>query len=163
MALTKQKKVDIVAKLNAALKDVQSVVFVHFKGLSVAHTSAMRKELRKRDVGYVVAKKTLMRRALSELKTEGVIPELPGEVALAYGVDPVVPASSIAEFAKTHAENLTIVGGIFEGRYMSQSEMQTIASIPPMQVLRGMFVNVINSPIAGFVIALDAIAKKKSA
>lgn len=163
MALTKQKKVDIVAKLSSALKDVQSVVFVHFKGLSVADTSAMRKELRKRDVGYTVAKKTLMRRALSSLKTEGEMPELPGEVAIVYGVDPVVPASSIAEFAKQHTDSLAIVGGIFEGRYMSQSEMRTIASIPPMQVLRGMFVNVINSPIAGFVIALDAIAKKKSA
>ena len=44
----------------------------------------------------------------------------------------------------------------------NQNEMIEIASIPPLQVLRGMFVNVINSPIQGFVIALDAIASKKS-
>jgi len=163
MALTKEKKVAIVDKLGAALKDAQSVVFVHFKGLSVANTNAMRKELRKRGVGYTVAKKTLMRRAIAEIKPEGTEPELQGEVAIAYGVDPVVPASSIAEFAKEHADNLAIVGGIFEGRYMSQSEMRTIASIPPMQTLRGMFVNVINSPIAGLVVALNAVAEKRSA
>ena len=163
MALTKQKKVEIVDKLGAAIKDAQSLVFVHFKGLSVADTSAMRRELRKRGVGYTVAKKTLMRRAIAGIAPSGTEPELTGEVAVAYGADPVVPASSIAEFAKEHTDKLSIVGGIFEGRYMSQGEMRTIASIPPMQVLRGMFVNVINSPIAGFVVALDAIAKKRSA
>ena len=41
--------------------------------------------------------------------------------------------------------------------------MNAIATIPPVPVLRGMFVNVINSPIQGFVIALDQIREKKSA
>lgn len=162
MALTKQKKEEIVGKLSEALKDAQSVVFVHFKGLTVADTSAMRKELRNREVGYSVAKKTLMRRALSDLKVEGEMPELEGEIAVAYGADPVAPASGVAQFAKEHKDNLSIVGGIFEGRYMNQEEMQTIAAIPPMQTLRGMFVNVINSPIAGLAIALNAIAEKSA-
>lgn len=162
MALTKQKKVDILAKIGKVLKGAQSVVFVHFKGLSVADANAMRRELRKRDIGYTVAKKTLMRRAIAELKPEGSLPELHGEVAIAYGADPITPASSIAEFAKEYTGRLTIVGGIFEGRYMNQSEMNTIAAIPPLQTLRGMLVNIINSPIAGLAIALDAIAQKKS-
>lgn len=162
MALTKEKKGEIVAKLNEALKDAKSVVFVHFKGLTVADTSAMRKELRSRSVGYMVAKKTLMRRALGQLTVEGEMPKIDGEIALAYGVDPIASASGIAEFAKKHKDSLSIVGGIFEGRYQSQSEMEVIASIPGMQVLRGMFVNVINSPIAGLVVALHAIAEKKS-
>lgn len=161
MAITKAQKKEIIEKLQTALKDAQSAVFVHFKRLPVAETNAMRKELRARAVGYAVAKKTLLRQALSDLKVTGEMPELEGEIALAYGVDPVAPASSIAEFAKKHAEQLSIVGGIFEGRYQSKAEMEVIASIPPMQTLRGMFVNIINSPIAGLAVALNAIAQKK--
>jgi hypothetical protein len=41
--------------------------------------------------------------------------------------------------------------------------MVAIATIPPIGVLRGMFVNVINSPRQGFVMALDQIAKQKGA
>lgn len=163
MTITKAKKVSIAKKLTDAFKGVQSIVFVHFKGLPVFETNAMRKELRARAVGYTVAKKTLVKRALGELSLEGEMPPLDGEIALAYGEDPVVPASSILEFAKKHKEQLSIVGGVFEGRYQSKVEMEVIASIPPMQTLRGMFVNVLNAPIAGVVVALKAIADKKSA
>ena len=58
---------------------------------------------------------------------------------------------------------ITVVGGVFDGKYMTAAEMQAIAEIPEPQVLRGMFVNVINSPIQGMVIALSKIAEKKSA
>lgn len=162
MTITKTKKVSIAKKLTDAFKNVQSIVFVHFKGLPVFETNAMRKELRARSVGYTVAKKTLVKRALNELSLKGEMPPLEGEIALAYGEDPVTPASSILEFAKKYKEQLSIVGGVFEGRYQNKMEMEVIASIPPMQTLRGMFVNVLNSPIAGLVVALKAIADKKA-
>jgi large subunit ribosomal protein L10 len=84
MAITKAKKVEIVEKITDALKDAASVVFVHFKGLSVADTTAMRRTLRDQGVGYFVAKKTLIRRALAEKGYQGTIPDLPGEIALAW-------------------------------------------------------------------------------
>ncbi|HEY4489405.1 MAG TPA: 50S ribosomal protein L10, partial [Candidatus Paceibacterota bacterium] len=60
-------------------------------------------------------------------------------------------------------DTLSIMGGVFEGGFLSASEMNSIATIPPVLVLRGMFVNVINSPIQSMAIALNAIATKKSA
>ena len=56
---------------------------------------------------------------------------------------------------------LALVGGMFEGAFLTAEKMIAIATIPPMGVLRGMFVNVINSPIQGLVMALDQISKKK--
>jgi hypothetical protein len=44
---------------------------------------------------------------------------------------------------------------------MSASEMLGIATIPPLQTLRGMFVNIINSPIQRFAVVLDQIAASK--
>ena len=55
------------------------------------------------------------------------------------------------------------MGGIFEGRFMDAAEMNEVATIPPVDVLRGMFANVINSPIQGLVVALNGIAEKKGA
>ena len=51
MAITKQKKEEITAKIADAVKDAVSVVFIHFKGLSVKDTSEMRKQLREGGVG----------------------------------------------------------------------------------------------------------------
>ena len=161
MAITKAKKQDILAKLETVRDSSESIVFVHYKGLTVANTTAMRKELREKGVGYFVAKKTLMKKAFGTSFT-GEMPNLDGEIAVAFSTDAIAPAQSIKEFSGKFKDNLAIVGGVFQGVFKSKEEMVEIASIPPLQVLRGMFVNVINSPIQGLVISLDAIAAKKS-
>ena len=161
MALTRDKKIEIVTKLKDIIKNSQSVVFVNFHGLSVPDTVEMRRGLRDRSIGYFVAKKTLVRRALSDSKIKGESPELPGELALSYGDDPVGPASGIAEFVKKYKDSITILGGIFEGGYKNKEEMTTIAEIPPLPTLYGQFVNIINSPIQGLVLALSEVANSK--
>jgi large subunit ribosomal protein L10 len=164
MAITKQKKVDIVAKLTDALAEAVSVVFVRFHKIGVAETSAMRKALRAEGVKYFVAKKTLIRRALEAKGYTGAIPDLPGEIAIAWGTDDsTLPPRSIYGHAKKLKDALAIVGGVFDGSYFDASQMTAIATIPPVPVLRGMFVNVINSPIQGLVIALDKIRETKTA
>lgn len=163
MAITKAKKVDISRKVGDSIKDAASVVFVHFKGLSVADTSAMRKNLKSEGVGYYVAKKTLLKRVLAEQGYGGTLPELTGEIAIAWSNDDATAAArNVYEHGKKHKGALSIVGGVFENAYLDAAGMNAIATIPPVPVLRGMFVNVINSPIQGLVIALDQIREKKS-
>lgn len=161
MAISKEKKVTISAKLDEAVKDAETLVFVGFKGLGGNDTTAMRKALRGQGVGYFVAKKTLMKRAFDSASFDGSFPELEGEVAIAYSTDAIAPAQGVREFEKQHKEEISILGGVFQGVYKTKEEMTEIASIPPLPVLRGMFVNVINSPIQGLVLGLNAIADKK--
>jgi len=164
MAITKQKKADILSTVTGALSNATSVVFVKFGGLSVKDTSAMRKALKAEGTSYYVAKKTIMRRALAEKGYEGTMPELPGEIAIAWSsTDATAPARAIYETGKKHKGALSIVGGVFEGAFADAAQMTAIATIPPVPVLRGMFVNVLNSPIQGLVIALDKIREKKAA
>lgn len=163
MAITKEKKKAISEKLEGIVKESKTMVFVGFKGLPVAETTSMRKELREQGVGYFVAKKTLIDRALKGGSFEGEVPELPGEVAVAYSTDAIAPAQGVRAFEKQYTEQISILGGVFADAYKTKEEMTEIASIPPLPVLRGMFVNVINSPIQGLVLSLNAIADKKSA
>ena len=161
MALTRQQKGEAIEKMKQIFKDSVSTVFVHFKGLSVSDSNEMRGALRGEGVQYSVVKKSLAKRALAESGVEGTVPELPGELAVAYGDDLVAPARLINESAKKNKDQLSIMGGIFEGRFMNQEEMTAIAAIPPMPVLYGQFVNLISSPIQGLVMALGQIAEKK--
>ncbi len=162
MALSKNKKKEVIEKLEGAIKDAKSVVFVNFHGLKVGDTTQFRRKLRAEGVGFFVSKKTLTKRALDTKKYEGIMPELLGEVGIAYSTDLIAPAREVYEFQKKFKDNLSILGGVFETKYMNKEEMMAIALIPSIQTLRGMFVNVINSPIQGFVVALSEIAKKKA-
>lgn len=162
MPITLDKKKSLVAGLDKALKGANSVVFVKFDKLTVADGNELRRSLQKEEVGYQVAKKTLLKRALSGHSIEGSIPEIPGQVAIAYSTDLLAGPREVFEFQKKHKENISIVGGVFEGKYMNADEMMSIATIPPLQTLRGMFVNLINSPIQRFAVAMNAIAEKRA-
>lgn len=162
MAITKEKKTTILAKLDDIKSKADSIVFVNFQGMAVQDSTAMRASMRENGVGYFVAKKTLIKRSFDGA-FEGEMPQLDGEIAVAYSTDAIAPAQNVKEWAGKFKDNLAIVGGVFQGTYKNQEEMTEIASIPPLPVLRGMFVNVINSPIQGLVLGLNAIAEKKSA
>lgn len=162
MAISRTKKEEIVAKLEQIKADAATIVFVRFNGLSVVESNAMRRELEAAGVGYFVAKKTLLARVFSGA-FEGTYPELEGEIAVAYSTDQIAPAQNLKTFAKKYKDRITLVAGIFEGAFQDQAMMEEIASIPSMLELRGMFVNVINSPIQGLAVALDQIAEKKNA
>lgn len=162
MAITKEKKQLILKKLEDIKNGSDSIVFVNFKGVSVKDTTVMRRTLRDAGVDYFVAKKTLIKRAFDKA-FEGEMPQLEGEIAVAYSTDAILPAQKVKEFASKFKETVAIVGGVFQGVYKTKEEMNEIASIPALPVLRGMFVNVINAPIQGLVLGLHAIAEKRSA
>ena len=162
MAITKAKKQEIAQKLDAAL-DSATAVFVQFKELGVEDNNVLRKTLKQNDSDYFVAKKTLLKRSMDASKASGTQPELgEGMVAVAFGTDPMAPAREIFEFGKDHKGKMTIMGGIFDGAFKSQSEMMEIATIPGLDTLRGMFANVINSPLQRFAVVLNQVAEKKA-
>ena len=165
MAITKQKKAEILASLGDAVKRTASGIFISFKGLTVAEVNELRAELKKDAVKYQVVKKTLLKRALADKGLSGDEPALPGEVAFAYlteGEDLTAPARGLQVFVKKFKEKLAFLGGFVNGAYLSLDETKAFAAIPPTPVLRGMFVNVINSPIQRFAIAMSEVAKTKN-
>ena len=167
MAKTRQQKESIIDRVRDEAGAAASSVFVHFTGIKVADEQKLRAKLKQEGISYFVAKKSLIGKALGDAGITGTLPAMEGEVAIAYNDaagDPTATARGIAAIGKeVGVEKFSIQGGVFEGRFLDKAEMNEIANIPPMQVLRGMFVNVINSPIQGFVVALNAIAEKRGA
>jgi len=161
MAIDKERKIEVIKKIEEIIAKGKSLVFVNFHGLTVAGINNLRRNLQTKGMGYYVAKKTLIRRAFAGAKIEGELPELGGEVAIAWGDDDLAPVKEIYDWHKKNQDVIKIIGGVFEGAFAPAEKMLTLAKIPSREVLLGQFVNIINSPIQGLVIALDAIAKKK--
>ena len=163
MAITRERKEELLGKAKDIFSNRATTVFVHAQGLSAKDTSAMRHAMKQEGVGYTVIKKTLVAKALDEATVSGERPPMEGELSLAYGDDLIAPARLVKEHAKKHKEQVHIVGGIFDGVYMDQSQMAEIANIPGLHDLRGMFVNIINTPIQQLASGLNAIAEKREA
>jgi len=160
MAITRQKKEEVVAKLQGAIAQAKTLVFANFKGMTVAEQNEMRKALRVENIGYTVAKKSLMRRALADAKYAGEVPVLEGEVGIAYGEDELAPARELAVFVQKFPEHFAFAGGVFGGKFVTKEEITSIAAIPGIDALRAQFVQLINSPRQRFAVVLNAKAEK---
>ena len=102
-----------------------------------------------------------MKRALDTKGIAGTMPEIEGEVAVAYATDMLSPAREVFAFSKGKVTP-KIIGGVFEGAYVDQAKMLSIATIPPREVLLAQIANLLNSPIQRLAIALNQIAEKKA-
>src|SRR3989344_6061660 len=157
--LQKSKKAEMVNELEGAIKASESLVFVNFHGMKVSDETVLRRDLRNQGVGYKVSRKTLLARALTG-KAEGEVPELPGEVAIAYSKDGTAAPREIYNFQKTHKGMLNILGGIFSGKFVSGAFMTEIATIPGKEVLLSKLAFLLKSPMQRFALALNEVAKK---
>lgn len=162
MAITKEKKVEILAKLKDEVVKAKTIVFVHFKGLPVAEANNLRQTLRGSATKFLVAKKTLIKKALAGAGLAGELPALDGEVALAYGDEPLSPPKGVYEYEQKTQGQVKILGGIYEGEFRDAAMMITLAQIPSREVLLGQLVGLLQSPVRGLAVALSEIAKQKS-
>ena len=165
--LKRAKKEEIVKGLKGAIKDSKSVVFVNFHGMNVADETLLRRDLGSENVNYKVSRKTLLVKAL-EGTAEGEIPTLPGEVAIAYlpagkagSTDQLASARRVHNFGTSHKGILSILGGIFEGKFIGAERMIEIATIPSKEVLLSKLAYLMKSPLQRFAVALSEVAKGK--
>lgn len=163
MAITKAKKTEILEKLNKGLKGAETIAFVKFDKLTVKDATQLRRELRNAGVSYYVAKKTLIKRALGELGVTGDMPSLDGELAVAWSTDAVAPAKGIFEFAKTHKEQMALLGGVYQGAYLSKDEVTRLATIPSREGLYTQFVGMLQATYGNTVRVLNERQKQMAA
>lgn len=158
-----EQKAKIVADLSADFKAAQSMVFVEYRGLTVAQDTEMRAEMRKAGVKYQVIKNTLSGRALDLIGVDGLDSVLTGPTAIAFSKDEITaPAKVVKTFADKY-DLFKIKGGVLEGKVIDEADVRTIAAIPSKEVLYGQVVFTLLAPITGLAVALNAICEKGEA
>lgn len=162
MSKNLEVKKQVVSEIKEKFEKAQSVIIVKYSGLTVENATALRAQFRANDVDYCVLKNTLVRRALEELKIEGLDEILNGPSAFAFGMsDPVSPAKVLNDFiTKTKTEALEIKAGLLGSELMTDAQIKALATMPSREVLLARLLGSLQSSIAGFVRVLDAIAKK---
>jgi len=175
MAISRSKKEEVLNILIESFGSAKSVIFAKNKGLTVADSSNLRTTLREENVTFVVAKKTLFKKAAETNGVEGFdLSVLDGAVGAAISSeDEVVGAKAIATFAKKNP-NLELVAGIVDGEFLGTKEIVSLSKLPSkeelyaqmlgsMQAPLSNFVGIGNNLISGFVRCLDQVAEQKDA
>jgi len=160
MAKTRDQKKETLEKLAAKLDNAKAVVFATFDKLKVKDNEDLRKKCREQKVDYEVIKKTLLKKALTDKKIEGIeVDSFERGIAVASSQeDEVMPAKILHEFAKDN-EALELKSGVLatnEGLdVMDEERIKSLAQIPAKPELLGKMVGSIKAPISGFVNVLQ--------
>ena len=159
MAKVELKK-PIVAEISENIKDAQSVVLVHYSGITVEADTALRKELREAGITYKVYKNTMMNFAVEGTQFEGLKDyfEGPSAIAICYD-DPTVAAGILSKYMKT-AKTLEFKAGVIEGTCYDAKGMVAVADIPSREVLLSRLLGSFQGPMASFARVIKAIADK---
>jgi large subunit ribosomal protein L10 len=160
MAITKEKKEQLISELSEKLRTSKSVVFTDYRGLTVEELEDLRNKLREQGIEFKVIKNTLFRIAVKEAGItidESIIKGHP--VAVAFSLDDeVTPAKISYEFANKN-EKLGIIGGILEGKGINDIMIKSLAKLPSREELYGKIVGSLASPLSGLVNVLSGNAR----
>ena len=162
MSANLELKKELVEQIKSELKEAKSIVFVDYRGITVAEDTAMRKEFRENGVTYKVFKNRLLTRALDSLGITGYDPKMfEGTTAVAFGSDEIAPAKIFCKHQKD-LKKMAVKFGIVDGQIMDQAQMEALAAIPSKEILIAMLLGTLNAPVAGLARALNAIAEKQN-
>lgn len=147
--MLKQDKERIVEELTERLRGTQTLIVADYRGLTMKEIDALRTRLLEHGARLTVVKNTLTRRAAEAAGADAVLALLDGPTAIAFlesDGDPVAVARALADSAR-ETKVLEIRGGILDGRAITQDEVKSLATLPPLEVLRGQVLGAMTAPL----------------
>ncbi len=130
-------------------------VLTEYRGLSVSDLQDLRGRLRPFGVEYVIAKNTLARFAAERTGRTGIVSDLVGPTAIAFGSDPVATAKALRDYMRVNRTFL-LKSALLGDRRIDSKEVEQLASLPPPEQLRGQVFGMIVSPLQRTVSILSA-------
>jgi large subunit ribosomal protein L10 len=156
--MQKSDKERVVAELTERLRTSETLIVADYRGLTNAQIDGLRSKLLEHGARFAVVKNTLTRRAAEAAGADVLLALLEGPSAIAFvesGGDAVAVAKALSD-ASTSTKVLAIRGGVLEGKSLTAAEVESLAKLPPADVIRAQLVGAIISPLTTVVALLTA-------
>jgi len=156
--MKKEQKEKVVDELTARLKAADTLLVADYRGLTMPPIDNLRTRLLDSGARFTVVKNTLTRRAAEAAGADALLTLLDGPSAIAFleaDGDMVAAAKALADSAR-ETNVLEIRGGVLQGRAMTATEVETLAKLPPEDVLRGQVLGAIVAPLTALAGLLNA-------
>lgn len=158
-----KKAVELKEVQDTIAADIQAVVVVENKGMTVKQVEALRRGAKEDNAMYKVSKNSLSKIALTGTKFAGIVDMFKGPTALILSKDILAAARVAQKFASTSNDKLVILGGSDGNKVLDKKEVVFYASLPSLDALRGKLVGILQAPAAQLARVVNAYATKDAA
>ena len=156
--MDKSEKEGVVAELTERLRTSETLIVADYRGLTNSEIDGLRSKLIEHGARFAVVKNTLTRRAAEAAGADALLALLQGPSAIAFveaDGDPVAVAKALGDTAR-ETKVLAIRGGVLQGASMSAEQVESLAKLPPAEVLRAQLLGTIISPLTTVVALVSA-------
>jgi large subunit ribosomal protein L10 len=163
LALSKEKKNEVVEQYKDWLGNSQAVILTEYTGASMKQIDNIRAQVRESGGEFHVIKNTLAKLAFEASGFE--IPEgmLVNSTAASFAfTDPAATAKALSEASKG-LEAVKIKGGFMGAEALNISQVKALADLPPLPVVRGQLLGVLQAPAGKLVRTLAEPARSLAA
>jgi large subunit ribosomal protein L10 len=154
----KEDKERVVAELTERLRTTETLLVADYRGLTMPQIDDLRSKLIEHGARFSVVKNTLTRRAAEAAGSDALLAMLEGPTAIAFlesDGDPVAVAKALVDAARD-TRVLEVRGGLLEGRPIEAGEIESLAKLPPVDVLRSQVLAAITAPLTAIVALFTA-------
>jgi large subunit ribosomal protein L10 len=151
--MNKTEKERVVAELTERLRTSETLLVADYRGLTNKQVEELRGKLLAAGARFAVVKNTLTRRAAEAAGVDALLALLDGPTAIAFleaDGDPVAVAKALGDSARD-TKVLAIRGGIMQGGTVSAEQVEELAKLPPIDVLRGQVLGAVTAPLTSIV------------
>lgn len=145
----KDEKERVVAELTERLRTAEALIVADYRGLTMPQIDGLRGKMLENGARMSVVKNTLTRRAAEAAGADALLALLQGPSAIAF-VESEGDAAAVAKALSDSAREtriLVIRGGVMRGRQVSDADIEALAKLPPLDVLRGQVLGIIIAPL----------------
>jgi len=156
--MQKADKEKVIVELTDRLKSADALIVADYRGLTNSQLASLRVELLNHGAKLSVVKNTLTRRAAEAAGADALLALLEGPTAIAFveaDGNPVAVAKALTDAAK-ETKILTLRGGVLSGNPISGPDIESLAKLPPLDVLKAQLVGVIVAPLSQLAAVLNA-------
>ena len=157
-----QEKIDIVEKSTKRFKNASGIYLTRYTGMNVEQATKLRESCRDMNVEYSITKNNLIKIAAKNAGYDGVFDQmLKGQISISTAVDdPIAPARIIKKFNKEYDDVLEVVGLYVDGELYGADKYKSLANLPSREEMIAKFASMINQPMTGLALVLNATMTK---
>lgn len=146
MAVSKERKQEVLSGYDEWLKKSQAVILVEYTGAKMKDLDGIRAKVRESGGEFHVLKNTLARRAFAANGMELPKDYLVKSTAVSFAfTDPASTAKALTEAMKGK-DFVKVKGGFMSGQALSAAQVKALSDMPPLPVLRAQLLGVLQAP-----------------
>lgn len=154
--MNRTEKAQAISELNEGIGNATNAFLMSFKGITVPQVTELRRQVREAGSEYLVVKNTLALIAVKDSPLVALKDQFSGETAVAFNkTDAVVLAKALTKFAKD-VPNVQFKGAMLNGQIVPATQIQAIAALPSREELLSKLLYLMQHPIRGLAIVLNA-------